>query len=227
MGNVIGEVEVLDRETKDGKSFTVVNFAVASKDKEGNSVITNCSAYGNKAEIPMEFKKGDFVKLFGEVRASIDNKGKEHSNVRILSSKILKTREQMKNNEKESDNFEKEIYNLKNTIEERKKDLYYSDSFEQSAQIREDIENMEKKLFVLEQKLGREAIKRNNKTPVENKKDSVLGAIKKYKRKTRRNPVKQRSQANRTKGKRTSVWSSDCTGVFFEEKSLKIGYNIE
>ena len=40
---------------------------------------------------------------------------------------------------------------------------------------------MEKKLFVLEQKLGREAIKRNNKTPVENKKDSVLGAIKKYK----------------------------------------------
>ena len=103
VGNVIGEVEVLDREIKDGKSFTVVNFAVASKDKEGNSVITNCSAYGNKAEIPMEFKKGDFVKLFGEVRASIDNKGKEHSNVRILSSKILKTREQMKNNEKGSD----------------------------------------------------------------------------------------------------------------------------
>ena len=103
VGNVIGEVEVLARETKDGKPFTVVNFAVASKDKDGNGVITNCFAYGNKADIPMEFKKGDFVKLFGEVRTSIDNKGKEHSNVRILSSKILKTKEQMKNNEKGSD----------------------------------------------------------------------------------------------------------------------------
>ena len=103
VGNVIGEVEVIDRETKDGKPFTVVNFAVASKDKEGNDVITNCSAYGNKAEIPKEFKKGDFVKLFGEIRFSIDNKGKEHSNVRILSSKILKTRKRMNNNEKASD----------------------------------------------------------------------------------------------------------------------------
>jgi len=158
---------------------------VASKDKDGNGVITNCSAYGNKADIPMEFKKGDFVKLFGEVRTSIDNKGKEHSNVRILSSKILKTREQMKNNEKGSDNLEKEINTLKNTIEERKKDLYYSDSFEQSAQIKEDIENMEKKLSVLEQKLGKEGIKSNDKTLVKNEKeklkDSVLVAIKKYK----------------------------------------------
>lgn len=51
----------------------------------------------------MEFPKGDFVKLFGEVRTSIDNKGKEHSNVRILSSKILKAKEQMMNNKKGSD----------------------------------------------------------------------------------------------------------------------------
>ena len=41
VGNVIGEMEVLDRETKDGKPFTVVNFALLSKDKDGNSVITN------------------------------------------------------------------------------------------------------------------------------------------------------------------------------------------
>jgi len=185
VGNVIGEVEVLDRETRDGKPFTVVNFAVASKDKDGNSIITNCSAYGNKAEIPMEFQKGDFVKLFGEVRTSIDNKGKEHSNVRILSSKILKTREQMKNNEKGSGNLEKEIQTLKHTIEERKKDLYYSDSFEQFTQGREDIEHMEKKLFVLEQKLNKEAIKSNDKASVKNEKEkpkkSVLGAIQKFK----------------------------------------------
>ncbi|WP_369713020.1 hypothetical protein AB8B23_00770 [Leptotrichia sp. HSP-342] len=74
----------------------------------------------------------------------------------------------------------KEINTLKNTIEERKKDLYYSDSFEQSAQIREDIENMQKKLSILEQKLNKEAIKSIEKGLVKNDKekaeDSVLGA---------------------------------------------------
>ena len=103
VGNIIGEVEVLDREARDGKSFTAVNFAVAYKYKDGNGLIRNCFAYVNKAEIPMEFQKGDFLKLFEEVRTSIDNKGKEHSNVRMLSSKIFKAKEQMKNNEKGSD----------------------------------------------------------------------------------------------------------------------------
>lgn len=33
---------------------------------------------------------GDFVKIFGQVKTSIDNNGKEYKNVRILSSKLLK-----------------------------------------------------------------------------------------------------------------------------------------
>ena len=91
----------------------------------------------------------------------------------------------MKGNEKGSVNLEKEIQTLKHTIDERKKDLYYSDSFEQSAQMREDIENMEKKLSVLEQKLNKEVIKGTEKGLVKNEKekpkDSVLGAIQKFK----------------------------------------------
>ena len=62
-----------------------------------NKTYINCSAYGDKDDIPKNFKQGDFVKLFGKVRTSIDDKGKEHTNVRILSSKLLKAKKQMKN----------------------------------------------------------------------------------------------------------------------------------
>ena len=46
-------------------------------------------------------KQGDFVKIFGQVKTSIDNKGKEHKNVRILSSKLLKAKEQVKSQDKD------------------------------------------------------------------------------------------------------------------------------
>lgn len=185
VGNLVEDAEVLNRKTKEGKEFTVVNFTVLSNEEGGLKVYLDCSAYGNKSDIPKDFKKGDFVKIFGEIRRNIDDKGKEYSNVRVLSSKLLKAKEQMKDNEKGSINLEKEIQTLKHTIEERKKDLYYSDSFEQSTQIREDIENIEKKLAILEQKLNKEAIKSNDKDLVKNEKekpkDSVLGAIRKFK----------------------------------------------
>ena len=95
VGNVVGEVEVVDGENKNGTAFKVVNFSVVSKDYDGNKSYTNCSAYGEKGEIPKGFKRGDFVKLFGQLRTSIDENGKEYSNVRILSSKLLKSRKQM------------------------------------------------------------------------------------------------------------------------------------
>ena len=96
VGNIVGEVDVVERENKNGDSFKVANFSVVSKDDEGNKVYHNCSAYGEKSDIPKGFKQGDFVKLFGQIRTSIDDNGKEHSNVRILSSKLLKAKEQMK-----------------------------------------------------------------------------------------------------------------------------------
>lgn len=86
VGNIVGNVDVVERENKDGEAFKVVNFSVVSKDDEGNKVYHNCSAYGDKEDIPKDFKQGDFVKLFGHIRDFIDDNGKEHSNVRILFS---------------------------------------------------------------------------------------------------------------------------------------------
>lgn len=103
VGNIAGNVDVVERENKNGEAFQVVNFSVASKDDEGNKVYHNCSAYGEKGDTPKDFKQGDFVKLFGQMRTSIDDNGKEHSNVRILSSKLLKAREQMKGQEEKKE----------------------------------------------------------------------------------------------------------------------------
>lgn len=94
VGNIVGEVEVVERKTREGEVFTAVNFSVTSKDDEGNKLYTNCSAYGDKGEIPKNFNQGDFVKIFGKIRTSIDDQGKIHSNVRVLASKLLKAREQ-------------------------------------------------------------------------------------------------------------------------------------
>lgn len=101
--NIVGNVDVVERENKNGEAFKVVNFSVVSKDDEGNKVYHNCSAYGDKGDIPKDFKQGDFVKLFGQIRAFIDDNGKEHSNVRILSSKLLKAKEQMKGQEEKKE----------------------------------------------------------------------------------------------------------------------------
>lgn len=95
VGNIVGEVETIERENKNGETFKVVNFSVVLKDDEGNKTYANCSAYGDKGDIPKEFKQGDFVKLFEQVRTSIDDDGKKYTNVRILSFKLLKAKEQI------------------------------------------------------------------------------------------------------------------------------------
>ena len=95
VGNIAGKVDVVERENKKGKTFKVVNFSVVSNDSLGNKVYHNCSAYGEKGDIPKNFKQGDFVKIFGQVRTSVDGNGKEYRNVNILSSKLLKAKERM------------------------------------------------------------------------------------------------------------------------------------
>ena len=96
VGNIVGKVDIVERENKNGETFKVANFSVVSKNDEGDKVDHNCSAYGEKGDIPKDFKQGDFVKLFGQIRTSVDDNGKEHTNIRILSSKLLKAKEQMK-----------------------------------------------------------------------------------------------------------------------------------
>lgn len=101
--NIVGEVDVVERENKNGEVFKVANFSVVSKDDEGNKIYHNCFAYGEKSDIPKNFKQGDFVKLFGQIRTSIDDNGKEHNNIRILSSKLLKAKEQMRGQEEKKE----------------------------------------------------------------------------------------------------------------------------
>ena len=96
VGNIVGKVDVVERENNNGETFNVANFSVVSKNDEGDKVYHNCSAYGEKGDIPKDFKQGDYVKLFGKIRTSVDDNGKEHTNIRILSSKSLKAKEQMK-----------------------------------------------------------------------------------------------------------------------------------
>ena len=181
VGNIVGKVDIVERENKNGETFKGANFSVVSKNDEGDKVYHNCSAYGEKSDIPKDFKQGDFVKLFGQIRTSIDDNGKEHSNVRILSSKLLKAKEQMKGQDKSQ-----EITKLKSEIEEREKDLFYADSWEQSGQIRADIEKMKAKLNTL----------LNSEKGKENDKKSILGAIKKYQAEDKEKP-KEKKEANR------------------------------
>ena len=103
VGNIIGKVDVIEIENKNGEAFKVVNFSVASKDDEGNKVYHNCSAYGEKGHIPKDFKQGDFVKLFGQIRTSIDDNGKGHTNIRMFSLKLSKAKEQMKGQEEKKE----------------------------------------------------------------------------------------------------------------------------
>lgn len=61
----------------------------------------NYSSYGDKTKDLENLEQGDFVKIFGQVKTSIDNSGKEHKNVRILYSKLLKAKEQVKSQDKD------------------------------------------------------------------------------------------------------------------------------
>ena len=103
VGNIVGKVDVVERENKNGEAFKVANLSVVSKDDAENKVYHNCSAYEEKGDIPKDFKQGDFVKLFGQIRTSINDNGKEHSNIRIFSSKLLKAKEQVKGQEEKKE----------------------------------------------------------------------------------------------------------------------------
>ena len=105
VGNIANDVEKLELKNNQREPFKVVNFTVISNDEAGKKVFHNCSAYEDKAKLPETFQKGDFVKLFGKVRKSIDEQGKEHTNVRILDSKLLKAKERAKGQEEKKESI--------------------------------------------------------------------------------------------------------------------------
>lgn len=56
-----------------------------------------------KGDILKSFKQNDFVKFLGQRGKSIDDNDKEHTNVRILSFKLLKDKIQMKSQEEKKE----------------------------------------------------------------------------------------------------------------------------
>jgi len=68
-------------------------------------------------------KRGDFVKIFGQ-NINIDNNGKEYKNVRILSSKLLKAKEQVRSQDKDKKSILGQINSFKaeDTLKSNKKD---------------------------------------------------------------------------------------------------------
>ena len=150
VGNIAGKVE---RKNKKGELFKVVNFSVVSNDSLGNKVYHNCSAYGEKGDIPKNFKQGDFVKIFGQVRISVDGNGKEYRNVNILSSKLLKAKEQRNevSNSQETATFEKDMKDSKKAEKEsvRKTINKYKDENKETAKPKKEIiKEMKEKYFI-------------------------------------------------------------------------------
>lgn len=153
VGNIAGKVDVVERKNKKGELFKVVNFSVVSNDSLGNKVYHNCSAYGEKGDIPKNFKQGDFVKIFGQVRISVDGNGKEYRNVNILSSKLLKAKEQRNevSNSQETATFEKDMKDSKKAEKEsvRKTINKYKDENKETAKPKKEIiKEMKEKYFI-------------------------------------------------------------------------------
>lgn len=64
VGNVVGKVEAIERENKNGGKFSVVNFSLLTKDENGEKKYHNCSAYGEKREACKGFSKRRFCENF-------------------------------------------------------------------------------------------------------------------------------------------------------------------
>lgn len=92
VGNLTKDVEISEYESEYGV-FKVANFSLVSKDKEGSKVFNNVAAYNNKINLVKEFKKGDFVKIYGEEKVSVDANGKEHTQLKLTNARMLKAKE--------------------------------------------------------------------------------------------------------------------------------------
>lgn len=95
-GNLSSDIKLIGIVSKTGEKMKVANFTVVSHNEDKTSVFHNCAAYGEKAvQLADKFKKGDFVKVFGAERNSVDKNGKTHKDITLLKIDMLKSREDM------------------------------------------------------------------------------------------------------------------------------------
>lgn len=89
-GNVVTEPTSKTIVNSNNEEVSAVNFTIVAKNEQGEKEYISCSAYAEKADLPLTFKKGDFVNVFGKIKNTIDQNGKEYRNMRVLASKMLK-----------------------------------------------------------------------------------------------------------------------------------------
>lgn len=89
-GNVVNDPTSKTIVNSDNEKVSAVNFTIVAKNEQGEKEYISCSAYAEKAALPLTFKKGDFVNVFGKIKNTIDQNGKEYRNMRVLASKMLK-----------------------------------------------------------------------------------------------------------------------------------------
>ena len=93
-GNLTGDVEIKDLRSNEGQDFRVASFSIAQNDGMGNVKFMNCFAYNEQVQAVKDFRKGDFVSLSGKEKLSIGKNGKQYTNFKVYSAKLLKARGQ-------------------------------------------------------------------------------------------------------------------------------------
>lgn len=103
-GNVVGELKYIKNEKVDVCNFVICSLNPDTKEKK----YTYCSAYNDKKELLNDLKEGDYVRLLGVYKSTIQN-DKRYTNFNINALYLLnKNQEVAKSEEKTNLNEHKE-----------------------------------------------------------------------------------------------------------------------
>lgn len=82
--------------------FDVANFSICTNEENREKRYHSISAYGDKVQDVKDYKRGNFVKVFSQLRYSTGRNGKEYTNVKLHTTHLFKAKTQMKDQNKES-----------------------------------------------------------------------------------------------------------------------------
>ena len=81
----------------------------------------NCFAYNEQVQAVKDFRKGDFVSLSGKEKLSTGKNGKQYTNFKVYSAKLLKARGQYQDT-KEKPSTLKKLNDYKEKTDGRSKE---------------------------------------------------------------------------------------------------------
>lgn len=93
-GNLIGEVQVKTIQGKDGE-IAVANFTLfrkMGKTGEKKKEYINCNVYGEKTELTKDFKKGDFIHVYGYYK-EVQKEDKSYKNFIVRHTNKIEKKE--------------------------------------------------------------------------------------------------------------------------------------